>query len=184
MTSVVSLLNVEEIWSKSINASELFNVERKAAAGPDGGGGQLYFQIPVSRVADTLAFLETTYKNLPITILVRSIGSEESEELTFFNKSVGRMRTGPQNRQRAQRLDAWMPHQGFPRLSDNVSSKDEAADLLEALGGLHIFLVRTQNLETWAGFTIGNVPPAGWPDLEFNHILFGIDQPGGYWKAK
>ena len=183
MTSVGTFLNVVEIWSKSINASELFNVERKAAAGPDSGGGQLYFQIPVSRVADTLAFLKTTYELLPITISVRCIGNEESQELIFHKKSAGRMRTGPQNRQRAQRLDAWMPHLGFPRLSDNVSSRDEAEELLETFGGLHIFLARTQNLETWAGFTTGNVPPTGWPVLAFNHLLFGIDQPGGYWKA-
>lgn len=184
MADEISFLTVDEIWTKSINASELFNVERKSSAGPDSGGGQLYFQIPVSRVADTLKFLQTTYEELPTTIPVRCIGSEASDTLTFFKKSAGRMRTGPQNRQRNQRLDAWTPKFGFPRLSDNVASKEDADLLLEDLGGLHIFLARTTNNETWAGFTTGSMPPKGWPDLEFNNLLFGVDQPGGYWKAK
>lgn len=183
MTNEATLFNVTEIWTKSINASELFNVERKASAGPSSGGGQLYFQIPVSRVADTLSFLKTSYVRLPITIPVRNIGSKRLQGLTFFNKSAGRMRTGPQNRHRAQRLDAWMPEYGFPCLSDSVTSTEEASDLLTAIGGLHIFLARTGGLETWVGFATGDVPPKNWPDLEFNHLLFGVNEPGGHWKA-
>jgi hypothetical protein len=175
--------DVSEVWSKSVNASEFFNVERKASAGPDSGGGQLYFQVPVKRVEDTLQFLRTTYDQLPTTLSIRNIGSEVEQSLTFFNKSAGRMRTGPQNRQRGQRIDAWTPQYGFPRLSDNVEAREEAEELIEAIGGLHIFLARTVEDVIWAGFTTGSHPPKGWPDFEFNNLLFGIDEPGGYWKS-
>lgn len=183
MERVTGIPKITELWSKSINASELFNVERKSSAGPDSGGGQLYFQVPVSRVADTLRFLNTTYTRLPVTLRVRNIGSETEQDLTFFNKSARRMRTGPQNRQRGQRLEAWSPEFGFPCLSDNVSSRDEAEQLLEKIGGLHIFLARTVTKEIWAGYTIGSCPPLEWPDFDFNRLLFGLDEPGGYWKA-
>lgn len=183
MGNVTGIPSITELWSKSINASELFNVERKSSAGPDSGGGQLYFQVPKRRVDDTLRFLRTTYQRLPVTLRVRNIGSEAERALTFFNKSAGRMRTGPQNRQRGQRLEAWSPQYGFPRLSDNVSSRDEADQLLENIGGLHIFLARTVTKEIWAGYTIGGGPPPGWPKFEFNHLLFGHDEPGGFWKA-
>lgn len=183
MENVAGIPSITELWSKSINASELFNVERKSTAGPDSGGGQLYFQIPVRRVEDTLKFLRTTYERLPVTVQVRNIGSETEQALTFHNKSAGRMRTGPQNRQRGQRLEAWSPEYGFPRLSNNVTSRDEAEHLLEEIGGLHIFLARTVSREIWAGYTIGTSPPMGWPDFVFNHLLFGLNEPGGFWRA-
>lgn len=174
---------VSEIWSKLVGPSEFFNVERKGSL--ERGGGALYFQVVKTQVPGLLRFLKSTYpKNgRPIVLTVRTVGAPDVQErLEFWSKSMGRMRTGRQNRQRKQRLKAWSPEMGFPRLSDDVTSSSEARVLLKEVGGLHIYLARDKNGEAFAGYTTGAAPDALWGDWPFNKILFG-NSPGGYWSA-
>jgi hypothetical protein len=174
--------SVVELWSKRIHAREFWDVERGEPL--ETGGGQLYFQVSRSRVPDLLTFLRTTYPvGGPFVLRVQAIGRPGTvETLEFWSKSMGRMRTGPQNRQSGQRLTAWSPALGFPRLPDDVRSTSQAREALTKLGGLHIFLARDGRDQVFAGYTVGSSPPTSWGSWPFDNILFGAN-PGGYWRA-
>ena len=174
-----------EFWSCAVKASDFFNVERAAVAGPDGGGGQLYFQIPVALVDDTLKFLRTSYSRLPLSIEVTTDWTTQArEELTFHSKSGNRMRTGPQNRRRGQRLSSWSPEKGFPTLSQNVKSTSEAASKLLEISGLRIYLARLNEGSVIAGFKTGIEVTETDLQLPFSNLLFGFENQGGYWKKE
>jgi hypothetical protein len=174
---------INEIWTLRINPSDLFNIERPKEVNPESGGGHTYIQIPKGRVADTLDFLRASYPPNGVPILL-SVGSQSSpsqppEVVEFYNKSSERMRIAKQNRHRFGRLSAWSPSSGFPSLAPNQTTEDATA-LLRSLGGLHIYLARTEEGQVWAGFTTG-APSRSQENQPFANILWGAS-PGGHWK--
>jgi len=70
---------------------------------------------------------------------------------------------------------------GFPVLQEGEGTKD-ARELLERVGGVHIYLARGIDGNVWAGYTKG--PPTDEERaLPFADMLWG-NSPGGYWRYK
>jgi hypothetical protein len=42
----VELKRIDSVWYRQLNPADFFNIERTAEAGPEGGGGQGYVDIP------------------------------------------------------------------------------------------------------------------------------------------
>lgn len=177
-------IEISELWSMRISAATLYNIERTTDDNPEGGGGAVYIQVAKGLVADLLLFLRSEYPSNGEVIELR-VGnflspSRPQEILTFSSKSQGRMRIANQNRHRAVRLSAWSPDEGFPSLEAGQNTQDARA-VLEGIGGLRIFLVRGEDGNIWAGYTIGeaNAAQAKQP---FASINWGTTTSGGYWK--
>jgi hypothetical protein len=172
------------LWSLRINGSNLYNIERSLHDNPATGGGHTYIQVPRANVDDLLTFLGETQMPPNGVAIMLDVGNQAApnmpkQQLEFRSKSAGRMRIARQNRHRHSRLSAWLPAAGFPNLDAGQTTQD-ASQLLEELGGLHIYLARDEDGIVWAGYTKG-VPTAKQQQQPFAHILWG-DSPGGYWK--
>lgn len=167
-----------------ISAATLYNIERTTDDNPVGGGGAVYIQVAKGLVAGLLQFLKSEYPDNGEVLEVK-VGnflepSQAQETLTFSSKSQGRMRIANQNRHRAKRLSAWSPEEGFPSLGAGQNT-EEARVVLEEIKGLRIFLVRGDDGNIWAGYTIGeaNAAEAKQP---FASINWGTSTSGGYWQ--
>lgn len=181
---MVGQQKIVELWALKMNGSGLYNIERSLHDNPTSGGGHTYIQVPRARVDELLAFLGQTQippNGVPITLNVGNQAKPNipKQELEFRSKSAGRMRIARQNRHRHARLSAWLPGAGFPSLTSGQSTLD-ANQILDQLGGVHIYLARDINGDVWAGFTKGLPSPAQLKQ-PFAKILWG-KSPGGYWK--
>lgn len=178
-------VNINELWSLRINPSDLYNIERTSDDNPPGGGGHTYIQIPRSQVQSLLEFLHDEYPPngfaIRLPVFDRTNPEAPPEEIEFWAKSAGRMRISRQNRHRHSRLTAWSPERGFPTL-EPFDTTENAKELLDAIGGLHIFLARGENNLVWAGYTTG-IPNPENARLPFADILWG-ESPGGLWAYK
>jgi hypothetical protein len=177
---------ITELWSMRISAATLFNIERVIGDNPVGGGGAVYIQVAGGLVDDLLKFLRSAYpKNgevIEVTAGNLRKPTQPQEKLTFSSKSQGRMRIANQNRHRAVRHPAWSPEEGFPSLASGQTTEDARA-VLENIGGLRICLVRVEDGNIWAGYTIGAASDAE-AKLPFADINWGAATSGGYWSKK
>lgn len=172
-------------WSQKITGSTLYNIERPLGDSPSSGGGQLYIQISGESVKDILEFLGEPYpqQGAPIRVAARAVGSpEQVQEIEIAEKSAGRLRIANQNRYRATRHPGWSPSLGFPSLSPVNCSTEAGNQLIDSLGGLHIFLARDEHGEIWAGYQTGSVTDPSL-DPELRKILSGSHR-GGVWFYK
>lgn len=180
-----SVQNLVAFWSQRITGSTLYNIERPLGDSPSSGGGQLYIQISGESVKDILQFLGELYpkQGNPIRVVARAVGAPEQEqEIEIAEKSAGRLRIANQNRHRANRHPGWSPKQGFPSLSRLNCSTEAANELIEKLGGLHIFLAKDDRGEIWAGYQTGSVTDQS-IDPDLRRILSGSHR-GGVWFYK
>jgi hypothetical protein len=177
-------IEIAELWSMRISPATLYNIERTTDDNPVGGGGAVYIQIAKGLVADFLKFIRSEYpeNGEVIELQVGNFMSPTSPQktLTFSSKSQGRMRIANQNRHRAERLSAWSSDEGFPSLKAGQNTEDARA-LLEEIGGLRIFLVRGEDGNIWAGYTIGEANDAE-AKQPFASINWGTETSGGYWQ--
>lgn len=173
-------IDINEVWSYRPNPSDLFNIER--SINPANGGGARYIQIRKSQLSDLLLFLGLPdVPDEPVAVTVRShFEPDKTDEIVFTTKSQQRMRIANQNRHFANRARGWSPSQGFPTLERTETTAD-AARIIDALGGLHIYLVRDAKGVIWAGFTKGSTPTSDIAGLPFAELLFGSSD-GGYWR--
>lgn len=173
-------INIDELWSYRPNASDLYNIER--SINPVGGGGARYIQIRKSQLADLLMFLDLPrVPNSPVSLPVKSHFDPMSSDIIDFDvKSQDRMRIANQNRNFSHRVAGWSPKAGFPMLGPSDTTQD-AEKLLNAIGGLRIYLVRDEHAQVWAGFTKGAVAPPEVANLPFASLLYG-NTDGGYWR--
>lgn len=177
-------IDIAELWSMRISAATLYNIERTTDDNPIGGGGAVYIQVAKGLVTDLLRFLRSEYPNNG-EVIDLEVGNflsplKPQETLTFSSKSQGRMRIANQNRHRAVRLSAWSSDEGFPRLEAGQNTEDARA-VLEEIGGLRIFLVRGEDGNIWAGYTIGEANEAQ-AKQPFASINWGAETSGGYWR--
>lgn len=177
-------IEIAELWSMRISAATLYNIERTTDDNPVGGGGAVYIQVAGGLVADLLQFLRSEYPNNG-EVIELEVGNflsptKPKEMLTFSSKSQGRMRIANQNRHRAIRLSAWSPEEGFPSLEAGQNTEDARA-VLEQIGGLRIFLVRGEDGDVWAGYTVGEANEAQ-AKQPFAAINWGTATSGGYWR--
>lgn len=175
-----------ELWTKKLNPSELYAIERRANDNPVGGGGQLYIQVTEKQAPGLLKFLKAQMPLLGHSIGVQvknpALPNAAAQTLEFWAKSQDRMRTGPLNRFRASsiRPGGWSPAPaaGFPTLPAGHRTA-QAKQLLNQLGGIRIFLARDANGDVWAGFTQG-APTAAERQLPYSRIAWAPSS-GGYW---
>ena len=96
---MLAQLNPVEIWTKKLNPFELYNIERRHNDNPYGGGGELYIQVPGTRVPSLLQFLNAQMPPLGAYITLQVLNPSQPalppQPLQFWAKSAGRMRTGP-----------------------------------------------------------------------------------------
>lgn len=160
------------VWYKRLTPADFFNIERHADAGPAGGGGQTYIDLP-SDARDALFHL--LQKPLPtsddwpsgFTIQARAIGNPNLVAPLSFDyrgAAVGhRYKVSNQVRQRedSQRHPAWTRDLGFPTAPDNIGDLEEAAQFVGP--GLTIYVARLMDGTYYAGYVKGLELPAGWP---------------------
>ena len=177
-------IGICQLWSLRLNPSDLYNIERVCDDNPENGGGHTYIQIPKGQVPHLLRFLGERYptnsQQISVMVSDQKAPNSTSEIIQFCSKSAGRMRISQQNRHRHSRLAAWSPQSGFPKLKPYKGSI-EAKALIQEIGGLHIYLARDSNANIWGGYTTGPVPQAS-TYLPFSNILWGLNNPGGYWQ--
>lgn len=158
-------VKIERVWWRDISAEDYFLME-KSARGLRGRPSLEIHQIP-----DLLSFVGID-RELPaeqwqdIRIVPRVVGEPEvSSPLVFkAHRRHGVYELPAQNRHddRTERHPAWLPSYGWPDLRVPSSVEDAKAVLTE-IGGLHIYIARSQSGQYFAGFTIGASLPQGWP---------------------
>jgi hypothetical protein len=178
---------VAAIWYRNVTEGDFFNIERSTAAGPRGGGGQLFIDIPTQVRRALFRFLrvpEPGNNRWPaLRRDVRAIGAPDRQAALRFElnrKGEERYRIPRQNRQisNSERHPAWTAPFGFPRAPDDVASHAEAGRFLPR-GGLRIFLVRTTDGHYYAGHTQGSAVPRDWPGGLGLEELFAASRAGG-----
>jgi hypothetical protein len=180
------------IWWRVLQQGEFFSLERTKDAGPDGGGGAGYIEVPKTLTVKALQFFEQdsrTALTTGFTVRAVPIGSTDNlaYPIDFKPKSNDRLRIANQNRQTdsSQRHPAWSAAFGFPKAPDDVQTTPEAAAYLP-LGGVRVFVGKLDDGTFIAGFTSGP-PPANrsptselyrlWINSGVGDVIWDIDIP-------
>ena len=184
----MSLVGIDSIWHRKITKGDFFNIERSSTAGPQGGGGQLFIDIPNSVREGLFKMLDLEEPANgdgdwpPGTVDAMVIGNPTESGTLHFElnrRNDLRYRIRNQNRQSAnsERHPAWTAAMGFPEAPNDIQSPDEAK---QSLGdGVRIFLVKDSYGGYYAGFTTGAQIPANWPKGVGLEELFDQNSPGG-----
>ena len=184
----MSLIGIHSIWHRKVTPGDFFNIERRVGAGPSGGGGQLYIDVPESVRVGLFTMLDRQRPcldsgNWPeLSIDAKVLGNtSRSGAVTFEHIREGetRYRIPHQNRQSpsGSRHPAWADGNGFPVASNDVDSTASAGAIIA--GGLRIFIVRSLSGYYYAGFTQGTAMPPSWPVGAGLEVLFSSQSPGG-----
>jgi hypothetical protein len=168
---------VEAILWRVATSADFFNIERSAEAGPAGGGGQTYIDIPLGgnlTAADLWDFigvspplnLEGDWPKRTLTAgVLGDPGVEAAIEFAPRRAGGGRRRYKISNQNRqvagAARHPAWTEQYGFPKAPDDIESKDDPR--LPDLSYLKYVIVKTVDGRFYAGFTNSDDIPAEWP---------------------
>lgn len=175
---------VRSLFWRKVTPGDFFNIERSASAGPTGGGGQLYIDIPLGSGISLQDFgnfvidapLDSDDSNWStIEIQVYSVSVPvKTAPLTLTPRRGGnrRYRIANQNRQATggRRHPAWSASRGFPRAPDDVSSSADSR--MPDLSFLKVFIARTDLSEFLAGYTNSDTMPTSWPQGAGLEILF------------
>ena len=184
----MSLVGIESVWHRKITGGDFFNIERSTAAGPQGGGGQLFIDIPnaVREGLFTMLALEAPADINgdwpPGVVEARVIGNPGVSSTLHFDlnrRDDRRYRIRNQNRQsgNSERHPAWTGAYGFPEAPDDVQTRIQGGPHLG--DGVQIYLVKSLSGDYYAGFTRGTVMPESWPAGVGLEALFDTDTPGG-----
>lgn len=184
----MSLVGIESIWHRKITGGDFFNIERSTTAGPQGGGGQLFIDIPNAVREGLFTMLALDAPDdingdwPPGIVDARVIGYPGVSSTLHFDlnrKDDRRYRIRNQNRQsgNSERHPAWTAVYGFPAAPDDVQTRMQAEPHLG--DGVQIYLVKSLSGDFYAGFTRGTVMPGSWPQGIGLQALFNPDTPGG-----
>ena len=178
---------VRSVFWRKVTPGDFFNIERTAEAGPAGGGGQLYIDIPLGGSISLQDFgnfvgarpLESDDSNWkPFRIQVYSVSSPVVAAPLILTPRRGnnrRYRIANQNRQAGggHRHPAWSADRGFPQAPDDVSSRADSR--MPDLSFLKIFIARTDRGEFYAGYTNSATMPSNWPPDADLEVLFKLN---------
>lgn len=128
--------------------------------------------IELRRVPELLEFFGYS-TNLPadrwsdVTLDVNVVGAPERQMPLRFasHRRHGTFELIGQNphEERSGRHPAWTTDFHWPETSV-PADLDDASDILAEVGGIHLYVIRTQNGRHWAGATVGSRLPVTWPD--------------------
>lgn len=184
----MGLTGIHSIWHRRITPGDFCNIERAVGAGPPGGGGALYIDIPESVRVGLFKMLdlespapdENQWPNLSIDAKVLGdVGQSGTVAFEHIRAGDPRYRIPRQNRQSpgGARHPAWTAANGFPVAPDDINSTEAAGEIIA--GGLRIFIVRSLTGDYYAGFTEGTNMPEHWPLKAGLEPLFHGSDPGG-----
>ena len=184
----MSLVGIQYVWHRQITRGDFFNIERTAAAGPQGGGGQLFIDIPnsVREGLFTMLGLEAPADvngEWPSgQVDAQVVGHPTESGLLHFGlnrRDDRRYRIQNQNRQttNTERHPAWTAAKGFPEAPDSVKTPEEAGAYIQ--DGVHIFIVKSLTGDYYAGFTTGTTMPDSWIAGVGFEALFDPASSGG-----
>ena len=166
---------VRSVFWRKITPGDFFNIERTREAGPAGGGGQLYIDIPLGSNISIDEFGnfvrgqpldndDSTWPNIKVQAFSASTPVVVAP-LPFTPRRGGnrRYRIANQNRQASgsHRHPAWSADRGFPEAPDDVTSSTDPR--MPNLSYLKIFIARTDAGEFLAGYSNSVTMPPGWP---------------------
>ncbi len=158
-------MKATRIWWHEIDADDYYNME-KSSRGLRGRAA-----LEVREVPELLEFLGID-RATPVDawqdqrIVAKVIGRpEENSDITFKahrRHSAYELSGINRHDERTERHPAWMPVNGWPdvRIPANV---EDAKQILSEIGGIHIYVVRADTGQYYAGFTTGARLPQGWP---------------------
>lgn len=177
------------IFFRRLTRGDLWNVDRPQNAGPVGGGGQGYFDIPLGNLPVQRLWEFTgsaaTNPQQPATwptkvIQAAAIGQPSqlgALEFASRGSANGRYRIANQNPNLAggRRHPAWTSARGFPSAPAGAAG---AHDIPEAVERIRIYVVRTSDGRYFADFVDGDQMPATWPAGFGLETLFSGDAAG------
>ena len=160
---------------RKVTPGDFFNIERSGEAGPTGGGGQLYIDIPLGGsislndfgnfvMGQPLNDDDSTWPRIEIQAISASTPIVAAPlVLTPRGGNNRRFRIANQNRQATggSRHPAWSPDRGFPKAPDDVLSSNDPR--MPDLSQLKVFLARTDLGEFLAGYSNSATMPTNWP---------------------
>lgn len=158
---------VTGIWVREVTPNNFLNIERHPSNGPEGGGGALYLEVPKSSVPDVLQLLGRGAADSPdqeFAVAAKVVGApSQVAPLVLSPKSGGRLHLFQNRQSRGDvRHPAWRSERGFPTAPDDIYLTEQARAILAEIGGLHVYVARTETHEFFAGFLVGPVPD-DWP---------------------
>ena len=167
--------SVRSVFWRKVTRGDFFNIERTRQAGPAGGGGQLYIDIPLGG--------SISFRDFGIFVTGHPLDDDASAwphiEIQAFSASTPivvaslvltprrgknrRYRIANQNRQATEghRHPAWSADRGFPKAPDDVSSP--ADPRMPNLSYLKVYIARTDVGEFLAGYSNSATMPTSWP---------------------
>lgn len=166
---------VRSVFWRKITPGDFFNIERTHQAGPAGGGGQLYIDVPLGGSISlhefgnflhdqTLDNDDSTWPNIEVQAFSASTPIVAAP-LVFTPRRGGnrRYRIANQNRQApgGRRHPAWSVARGFPEAPDDVRSSTDPR--MPDLSYLKVFIARTDIGEFLAGYSNSATILPGWP---------------------
>ncbi|MTB87409.1 AAA family ATPase [Aeromicrobium senzhongii] len=169
-------MKVERIWWRDIGPEDFFAMERS------GRTLRGRTAVEIAQVPALLEFIGVD-RNLPhdkwqdARIVPRVIGAPEVEAALVFRPArrhhVYELHSQNRHDERHERHPAWLPGHGWPDLR-TPQSVDDAKTILADIGGLHVYVARTQSGAYFAGSTTGTELPEGWPS-SCEPLFTGVD---------
>lgn len=159
-------MKADRIWWHEVDADDYYNME-KSSRGLRGRAA-----LEIRQVPELLEFLGVD-RSTPVDawqdqrIIARVVGQpEENSSITFkAHRRHASYELAGMNRhdERTERHPAWMPVNGWPDVRI-PSSVEDAKAILTEIGGIHLYIVRTDSGQYFAGFTTGARLPQDWPN--------------------
>lgn len=173
--SQVPVGSVRSILWRKITAGDFFNIERTREAGPAGGGGQLYVDIPLGgsiSLRDFGNFVggsplsddDSAWPRFELQVFSASMPIATAPLLLTPRRGKNRRyRIANQNRQApgGRRHPAWSADRGFPKAPNDVASPTDPR--MPDLSYLKVFIARTDIGDFLAGYSNSATMPASWP---------------------
>ncbi len=178
---------VTSIFWRRVTLGDFFNIERAPTAGPSGGGGQLYIDIPLGGAVSIQAFGsflsgqpldEDDSRWSPIDLRVFTASTPIAVAPLTLTPRRGknrRYRIANQNRQAAgaERHPAWTAVRGFPEAPDDVSSRNDPR--MPDLSHLKVFIALSDLGDYYAGYTNAKSMPSDLPRNIGLEVLFSAN---------
>ena len=170
---------VSELIYRQITPADFYNINKPSNVEAS-GGGQSYIDIPTGSVEISTwhSFFDEIQVNNTQSgplwkVELHSLGGLGSQVVDIGQRrpqSVN-IRSQKIHSTHSNRVYAWLPKNGFPRLPSNINSARDAR-VQELTAGVRIFILKTNEKEYWAGwFKTEEINRLSDIDSRFNAML-------------